>query len=735
MKKSIKVVLLSLLLILSFSLSASLTQAQINLNVVCDPTFDTSVVTIPASFPGIYYTQLSGILDSNLPYRFERITQSSTTLIDAPLTTQQVDSLYSPHVSPNDRFMVFRPIGHNNLTVWDMLTNEISTISLTSEENSFINSDFSFYERHLNQLIWLDGNHLQLQELVGDYNFSRVIRILEITINDAPLTLQKGSIVNVPYPSLPTLLDSERERIFLSPENNYAVELSLINVPNYRLSEHLRVFQLNPISMVAEILPTANFQATGTPIWSPDESTLFTIIGNDSGGTYRNQIAEIRISDGSVNTAMWDILEAYFGTNIKLSAGFREIFSPDGVNFAFRILQTSQNLSYIVVYNTLSENITAICDSNEISNTDLTHSFWSPDNQYVGYWASQRSIIFHIQTGDMHILSNDSQSFVSWIPDQQIPPLPTDTPSATLTLSPTSIPTATSTPTSTATATATSTLTPTPTPTSTPQPSSLISNIVAANGKTYTRDTVAAGNTLYIDRTYSFVTVPSSLAGQDYIRTANNDKQLTTAFTHEYRALVKAGFAANQPLIAPADAEVIIIDETTSTDPDFNNPNNANLGKFVAIRIFQNDLPEIIKSRIEQQYPDVDTSTGYLYIGYAHLNSVSVTIREQISQGGEIGLSGGTGDAGTGNEHLDISAFYIQEDIRLNPRPYNASYPGSPYSAAQMENWYNSFYLLYLNPRLLGSSQMIDPLVLWPNLLEGTIYDYSLVNSQSCPRP
>jgi len=299
----------------------------------------------------------------------------------------------------------------------------------------------------------------------------------------------------------------------------------------------------------------------------------------------------------------------------------------------------------------------------------------------------------------------------------------------------TSTPTPTPTPTPTASATATSTLTPTPTITPTPQPSSLISNIVAANGKAYTRDTVAAGNTLYIDRTYSFVTVPSSLAGQDYIRTANNDKQLTTAFTHEYRALVKAGFAANQPLIAPADAEVIIIDETTSTDPDFNNPNNANLGKFVAIRIFQNDLPEIIKSRIEQQYPDVDTSTGYLYIGYAHLNSVSVTIREQISQGGEIGLSGGTGDAGTGNEHLDISAFYIQEDIRLNPRPYNASYPGSPYSAAQMENWYNSFYLLYLNPRLLGSSQMIDPLVLWPNLLEGTIYDYSLVNSQSCPRP
>ena len=100
---------------------------------------------------------------------------------------------------------------------------------------------------------------------------------------------------------------------------------------------------------------------------------------------------------------------------------------------------------------------------------------------------------------------------------------------------------------SVATATPTVTLTPTPTPTPTPQPSSLISNIVVANGKAYTRDTVAAGNTLYIDRTYSFVTVPAELAGQDYIRTANADKQLTTAFTHEYRALVKAGFAANPP--------------------------------------------------------------------------------------------------------------------------------------------------------------------------------------------
>ncbi|MDX1990804.1 MAG: malectin [bacterium] len=56
----------------------------------------------------------------------------------------------------------------------------------------------------------------------------------------------------------------------------------------------------------------------------------------------------------------------------------------------------------------------------------------------------------------------------------------------------------------------------------------LISNITVANGKTYERDTVAASETMFIDRTYTFTTVPTAFAGQEFIRTANDDKQLTT---------------------------------------------------------------------------------------------------------------------------------------------------------------------------------------------------------------
>jgi hypothetical protein len=60
-------------------------------------------------------------------------------------------------------------------------------------------------------------------------------------------------------------------------------------------------------------------------------------------------------------------------------------------------------------------------------------------------------------------------------------------------------------------------------------PTDLITNITVANGKVYTRDTVAVGKTLYIDRTYSFVTVPAAYVGREYIRTANDDKQNTSA--------------------------------------------------------------------------------------------------------------------------------------------------------------------------------------------------------------
>ncbi|WP_443147597.1 Ig-like domain-containing protein, partial [Nitrospira sp.] len=84
-----------------------------------------------------------------------------------------------------------------------------------------------------------------------------------------------------------------------------------------------------------------------------------------------------------------------------------------------------------------------------------------------------------------------------------------------------------------------------PTGTSPPPPptSTLnISNLTVSNGKAYVVPTsgLQAGGTVYIDRSYTFTTVPTLVQGAAYIRTANDDKAATnTAFL---------SFTVNQPV-------------------------------------------------------------------------------------------------------------------------------------------------------------------------------------------
>jgi hypothetical protein len=76
-----------------------------------------------------------------------------------------------------------------------------------------------------------------------------------------------------------------------------------------------------------------------------------------------------------------------------------------------------------------------------------------------------------------------------------------------------------------------------------PPPSSLtISNLTVASGQAYvvSASGLQAGGTVYLDRAYTFTTVPSSVQGAAYIQTANNDKAATTA------AFLR--FTVNQPV-------------------------------------------------------------------------------------------------------------------------------------------------------------------------------------------
>jgi hypothetical protein len=98
-------------------------------------------------------------------------------------------------------------------------------------------------------------------------------------------------------------------------------------------------------------------------------------------------------------------------------------------------------------------------------------------------------------------------------------PLPSLTPTPIPTPSPTPVPTPTP------------TLPPTPTPTSTPIPGGLITNIFSESVDTYTKDTLSTGKLVYIDRSYTFTSIPSKYRGKEFIRTANDDKyQKSTSF-------------------------------------------------------------------------------------------------------------------------------------------------------------------------------------------------------------
>lgn len=183
------------------------------------------------------------------------------------------------------------------------------------------------------------------------------------------------------------------------------------------------------------------------------------------------------------------------------------------------------------------------------------------------------------------------------------------------------------------------------------------------------------------------------------------------------------GVGGSYPVVASFPSEVMIIDTTGD---------NEGLGNFVVVRVAVSDLGSL-QSRL-------GISSGYLYIGYAHLASVDAAIlsghasvanpfRDQyaIPAGAQIGLSGSTG---TTQAHLDITVFHIPPGTPGKPsdRP---SFLGSncPDSAA----WacHDNFEGLF---DFEGQGKVVDPLAIWPQLAAGTTCDAQRLEQETdCP--
>jgi hypothetical protein len=166
---------------------------------------------------------------------------------------------------------------------------------------------------------------------------------------------------------------------------------------------------------------------------------------------------------------------------------------------------------------------------------------------------------------------------------------------------------------------------------------------------------------------------------------------------------------------SPTRAMVMIV-STTNIYTSFTPGNNANLGNFVAIRVHTSDVPEGILHRLS-----AITGPGFIYLGYAHLDSVSVSVGQVLFPGAVIGMSGNTGIRPTNlpndpvaNAHLDLTMFFVPYDgSGRDPEP---GFFGSGGSGD-----YNAFYAiskqLDFYPSRTSLPIEIDPAAVWGDLM------------------
>jgi hypothetical protein len=191
---------------------------------------------------------------------------------------------------------------------------------------------------------------------------------------------------------------------------------------------------------------------------------------------------------------------------------------------------------------------------------------------------------------------------------------------------------------------------------------------------------------------------------------------------------------AGNALQTPADATIMVVDRDGGGAP----------GVFVSIRVDMEDVPEAIRDRLENfnvvsdpfnRFGNIDPDQGgSIHIGYSHLtigsipqNIEPVDIRNGITPnlvipaGTIIGYSGDTGN--TFGPHLDIAAFYVPDQPDVANAIRFEGY-ANPVFADFRHNW-DAYWTMYDETRKkpdqsFGPPIVINPLVLWPYLQEGT---------------
>jgi len=399
--------------------------AQISSRLTCDPTFDPLATQGYLEKPFAGHIVFSDISDAPTQIAFlngrERIEQSE-------LRSGMLMGYYAS-LSPDGRYMFNFPSSEQNtLTILDITTGETATIPLHEDEvtaltelNSYppANNPFFIHQR----LEWVSSTEFVIRRLDLEVNQPIFLFKQSFNVISAPLSVIRGNRVDFVLDQ-PHLDGSSDMYNFYSPTMKYLVQMGLMEQvdPLVRLA---RVVDTQTQEVIITLPPTGESDFFATYLWSKNENSLFvtkntfdSVIEITSAVLYQ---IDFTVSPPQLTTQMWDDIERLFGGDVDLITGdFMPTLSTNGDKIAFKVRKAGEYRTYYLIsYDLDTREITAVCDS-QFSSSSFIQTFWSPDEQYVGYYDNTRHVLVVMDTHEAAIyslpLSENDQQFLGWIP-------------------------------------------------------------------------------------------------------------------------------------------------------------------------------------------------------------------------------------------------------------------------------------------------------------------------------
>jgi len=405
---------ISFALIIFLLASIRVTVAQDNITVVCD-----SATPQPwqHNLPGTYFHLIESPydLEANSNYSFEAVSASDSRIYNVPFSPAISRDLLTPSVSPDGRYIVFRPASSQvGLTVWDLQTNAVASLPLQPADLEYLTIDFDLpYQRNHNLLVWLDNRRLLLQYYDDRSRRSDwVIANKQITIQETPFAILEEPREDINYPDFPIPEDNLLARVEFSPDGRYATQISdqlLQGVAGSCL--RVQIYDVQSQLLVYEIVPTAELYPVKKPVWMPDGNTLF--ISFRSPGGKPGQVLELHADDGfQEDWSLQQAINSTFGAEAGTS-NMIPVISPSGIHIMFAVYAPSTKQTYLTRYTPSTGEINAVCDPGPGPYSDEKYSFWVSGEQYFAYYGNGTSYVIGLADGTFYTLPSD-RLFVGW---------------------------------------------------------------------------------------------------------------------------------------------------------------------------------------------------------------------------------------------------------------------------------------------------------------------------------